>query len=82
MKKYNAFNVKLYNDNKEEISNEDFVSIADIVKAYPNISYNSLYYIAHYKAKGRKPSSKMVKMMDRIMITQLDQPDLFERAEN
>ena len=58
------FNVKVYNDDDELISNDNYSSIGAIVKDYPNMTYHMIYYIVNYPDDGaRHPRKKMGNIM-------------------
>ena len=82
MKDY-KFNVKTFTEGGILVNNDNFTSIANIAKAYPNISYHTIYYITYYVDSDvpRKPSKKIRKVMDRFHVTQLnDEEDMFTKV--
>lgn len=64
------FNVKTYDNEGNIVDNDDYYSIADIQRNYPQLSYNSIHYIANYhETIPRKPSKKILRIMKQFEVT-------------
>ncbi len=56
------FNVRTYDEKENLVDNDNYKSITDIHKSYPDIPYGTINYIAYYYDNdiSRKPSKQYI----------------------
>ncbi len=62
------------------VDDDDYKSISDIHRSYPDIPYGTIYYIAHYYDVPKKPSKKIEKIMQRFEVFPVSNNKVFEKV--